>query len=300
MPQIAVGVDAGGTKTAVVRSIDRVPGPVIEREGASASLLGAETAAALIADAVENALEGAHPHAIFVGAAGAGNREVSGEIERVLQARYPSACVSARDDAYVALRAGVPEGDGVVLVAGTGAIAYAQHGERGERCGGYGYLFGESGSGFAIGAAGIRHLLHAYDGRAPRDDLAAAIETYLHSESLESSLFAIYRDPHRVAAVANAAAIVLDLARSGERSAAKIVQSAALDLAAVAGAVIKKADLIGSDAPIVLAGSLLVENTLLSYLLETRLLNEHPQMPVSKLRTAPCFGALALAQRLIA
>jgi N-acetylglucosamine kinase-like BadF-type ATPase len=299
MPSITVGVDAGGTKTAVVHAIDGEPARVEVRDGANASLRGTEGAAAVIADAVESSLDGAAPHAIFVGAAGAARSEVSSAIESALRSRYQSARIQVRDDAYIALRAAVPEGDGVVVIAGTGSITYAQHGENGFRCGGYGYLLGDDGSGFAIGAAGIAHVLRSYDRRAPRDELVTAQETQLQVTDLQGVLQAVYRSEQPVSTVAGAARVVLDLAQAGERSATKIVQGAALGLGDLVKSVIRLADLSGAAVPIVLAGGLLQSNNLLTYLLETRLLNEHPSMPVSKLTKEPCFGALSEAQRLL-
>lgn len=299
MPSIAVGVDAGGSKTAVVHSVDGRAGTIGVREGANASSRGAEGAAAIIADAVESSLDGAEPHAIFVGAAGAARQEVRDAIEDALRSRYASARIAVRDDAYIALRAAVPQGDGVVVIAGTGSIAYAQHGDEGHRCGGYGYLLGDDGSGFAIGSAGINHLLRSYDDRVVRDDLVAALEAHLGASDIEGVLQAVYRCENPVGTVASAARVVLDTAQAGQRSATKIVQAAALALGDLVKSVVKLSGLAGAHVPIVLAGGLLQGNSLLTYLLETRLLNEHPHMPVSKLSAQPCFGALAQAQQLL-
>jgi glucosamine kinase len=299
MPAITVGVDAGASKTAVVHAVDGTASTIEVCEGANASVRGSEGAAALIADAVESSLHGAMPHAIFVGAAGAGRQEVRDAIETALQSRYASARIEVRDDAYIALRASVPEGDGIVVISGTGSIAYAQRGDEGYRCGGYGYLLGDDGSGFAIGSAGIAYLLRAYDGRAPRDELVAALEEHLGVADLESALQSVYRSEHPVQTVAAAARVVVDVAQAGGRSATKIVQGAALALGDLVKSAIKRAGLAGEAVPIVLAGGMLQSNSLLTYLLETRLLNEHPAMPISKDCAQPCLGALAEAQRLL-
>ncbi|HEY9180518.1 MAG TPA: hypothetical protein VIO32_07340, partial [Candidatus Baltobacteraceae bacterium] len=81
MPSIAVGVDAGGSKTAVVHSVDGERRRIEFAQGANASQRGAEGAAAIIAEAVEASLDGADPHAIFVGAAGAARQEFRDAIE---------------------------------------------------------------------------------------------------------------------------------------------------------------------------------------------------------------------------
>lgn len=299
MPAIAVGVDAGGSKTAVVHAVDGRTSRIDVCDGANASSRGAEAAAATIAQAVERSLDGAVPHAIFVGAAGAARSEVRSAIETALRSRYASARVEVSDDAYIALRASVPEGDGVVIVAGTGSIAYAHRDDRGYRCGGYGYLIGDEGSGFTIGSSAIHHLMRYYDGRAASDRLCSALEAHLNARDAQGVLQAVYRGVQPVATVASVARVVLDVAQTGERSATKIVQTAAQGLADLVNQVISRAGLTGETVPIVLAGGLLHSSSLLTYLLETRLLNEHPEMPVSKHFQPPCLGALGQAERLL-
>lgn len=299
MPRIAVGVDAGGSKIAVVHSVDGETARVECYDAASPSLRGPEAAADAIATAIEAATDGAKPHAIFVGAAGAGRDDIASPITAALESRFAGARVEVRDDAYIALRAAVPQGDGVVLIAGTGSIAYAQRGDESFRSGGYGYLIGDDGSGFAIGAAGIKHLCKVYDGRVPRDGLADMLEGRFEVARLTDMLERVYRSTSAVTTVASAAPIVLEMAQAGERSATRIVQTAALELFELLKGAIKRSGLVGSDAPIALAGGLLGTNSLLTFLLETRLLNEYPSMPLRKEPPSPCLGALAEAQRLL-
>lgn len=299
MPRITVGVDAGGSKTAAVYAVDGKPVRVWVAGAANASVRGTEAASVTIGESIEQALDGAIPAAIFVGAAGAGREDVADGIRSALESRFTGARVEVRDDAYIALRAAIPEGDGVVLIAGTGSIAYAEHGGETYRCGGYGYLIGDEGSGFAIGAAGVKHLMRAYDGRVPRDALTEELERRLGSAGAVDVLGQVYRAPHPVGLLAEIASIVLDVANRGERSAQRIVQSASQELADLVKSVIKIAGLAGTQAPIALSGGLLGGNSLLTYLLETRLLNDFPNMPIRKENPESYLGALALAEKLI-
>ena len=62
--------------------------------------------------------------------------------------------------------AGAPSGPALALICGTGSIVYGRT-VTGEllRAGGWGYLFGDEGSGYAIGIAALRAVMRAYDGR---------------------------------------------------------------------------------------------------------------------------------------
>ena len=104
-------------------------------------------------------LDGESPSAIGIGVAGAGDERVAAQLRASLSRSFPGVRIALSHDARIALRAALPEGDGLVLIAGTGSIAYAEIGEATFSAGGYGYLLGDKGSGYAIGAAALRHLL---------------------------------------------------------------------------------------------------------------------------------------------
>ena len=80
------------------------------------------------------------------------------------------------NDALIALETGAPGQPGVVIISGTGSIAYGRN-AAGEaaRSGGWGYVLGDEGSGYWIGRAALRAVLRAADlaGRAPADADAA-------------------------------------------------------------------------------------------------------------------------------
>jgi N-acetylglucosamine kinase-like BadF-type ATPase len=299
MSRIAVGVDAGGSKTAVTYSLDGACKGVWYGSSANATAHGAERAGDSIAETIEIALDGALPQAIFVGAAGAGRENVADQLRNALESRFAGASVEVRDDAYIALRAAVPEGDGSVVIAGTGAIAYAEKNGVGFRSGGYGYLFGDAGSGFGIGAAAVDRLLRSYDGRAPRDAFVDELEAALEVRSLNEALQKVYAAESPARALAALAPIVIESAGRGDRSASKIVQQAALELNGLVKAAIASAGLAGSGAPIAFSGGLLSVSSLLTFLLETRLLNDFPDMPILKDNPAPAAGALCAAERLL-
>ncbi len=295
--RIAVGVDAGGTSTVAVASRDGVAGTPFVTEAGNASSRGLDAAVEAMTRAINGALAGAKPDAIVVGAAGAGRENVATPMHAALAERYPSAAIDVADDGRIALRAGVATGDGIVLIAGTGSFAYAEVGTEQYRAGGHGYAIDDAGSGFSIGSAAAKLVVRAYDGRVPFDATADAIALALGAKSARDVLDRVYRDGPPVATLAALAPEVIRLADVGERSAVKIVQGAALELGDLVRAVVKSSGATGRELPIVLAGGLLGTNSLLTFLLETRISNELPTFFVVKNAPAPCFGALAIAER---
>ena len=79
------------------------------------------------------------------------------------------------NDAAIALAAGAPERVGIVVLAGTGSIAYgADRAGRTARAGGYGFLLADEGSGYWLGHQALRAAVRAADGRGPQTLLTPA------------------------------------------------------------------------------------------------------------------------------
>ncbi len=297
---VIVGVDAGGTSTNAVAERDGAILGTFEADAANARTASVEAAAETIARAAASVLGGGVPDALFVGAAGAGREAIARGLQAALAVRLPHTRIGVSDDARIALRAGAPHGDALALIAGTGSIACALVDERFVRTGGYGYLLGDEGSGYALGAAALRLLLKSYDGRAPRDAMLERIEERIGVTDAQALLARIYDAVAPVREIASFAPLVLDAATAGERSATKIVQAAALDLFETLKALVARAGARNRELPLVLAGGLLQRNTLLTFLLETRIVNEMPFLHAVKQPPRPEYGALALARALLA
>ncbi|WP_037905971.1 N-acetylglucosamine kinase [Actinacidiphila yeochonensis] len=96
----------------------------------------------------------------------------------------PGVPVAAGGDIDVALAAapGAPA-DGLVLIAGTGAIA-ARIGDRRRAAvsDGHGWLLGDEGSGYWLGNHGVRAALEALDGRGPWTGLVPRVAGYFLPE----------------------------------------------------------------------------------------------------------------------
>ncbi len=297
MPVIA-GVDAGGTSTNVVVMRDGELVGTSVGDAANVSVAGIGATADTIVRALRAALGDASADALYVGAAGAGRPLIAGALEAALASRLPGVRIGVGDDARIALRAGVAQGDALALVVGTGSIACALVDERFTRGGGYGYLLGDPGSGYAIGAAALRLLLMTYDGRAARDPMLERIAAHLEVHELTEVLARVYDAPQPVREIAAIAPLVLDAASGGERSATKIVQGAALELFEMLKGVVHAAGVRNRELPLVFAGGLLERNSLLTFLLETRIANEMPFVHPVKAPPRPEFGALTLARAL--
>ncbi|OYO18716.1 N-acetylglucosamine kinase [Enemella dayhoffiae] len=141
-----------------------------------------------LAAAVRAALDGAGlggdaVAAAAIGAAGAAEAR-GAEVAEMLGRGLGSAgiAVPARvvPDTEIAYRAVAAHGDGVLLLAGTGAIA-VRHRDwvTASRCDGLGWLLGDLGSGAWLGLAALRAVAADLDGRGPATSLTPALLAHL-------------------------------------------------------------------------------------------------------------------------
>jgi glucosamine kinase len=156
---ICIGVDAGGTKTAVLiadgeRIIARATGPAgAVRPGRALQ------AASRITVAIRRALTDArllHGDVLVVGAAGVGRDPERTELRESLRAERLAERVIVTGDLDIALEAAFGTEPGIVLVSGTGSVAVGRAPDGAlHRRGGYGWQMGDEGSGYAIGRAAL-------------------------------------------------------------------------------------------------------------------------------------------------
>ena len=141
-------------------------------------------------------------------------------------------------DAWPVLAAGTPDGWGIALISGTGSLAFGRAADgRTARAGGWGFLFGDEGSGYAIAMAGLRAAAQAADGRTAPTQLLDAILGHFHLDRPEALVSAVYPIAGNRQPIAELAETVLDVAASGDAAAGKIVEEAARQLAAMVATV---------------------------------------------------------------
>jgi N-acetylglucosamine kinase-like BadF-type ATPase len=122
------------------------------------------------------------------------DREADASIMRALMRRigYKARIVIA-NDALIALVAGVGSAPGVVLIAGTGSIAYGRNARNeAARAGGWGYVLGDEGSGYWIGRQALRAVVRASDGRGPQTSLTPLVLEHYGAAQASGLVHAIY------------------------------------------------------------------------------------------------------------
>lgn len=184
----AIGVDGGGTWTrAVVVDQDGHELGRGETEGAVVTTHEPEAAAEAVRQAVDRALVNTSLSApgdiLWAGLSGAGNDEARTAIEDALVKSHVAEKIVVSTDVEVAFHDAFGFGPGIMLVAGTGSIAWARRPDGTVvRVGGWGQHIGDEGSGYQIGMDALRCITRAEDGR---DGPTALRDTILRHLGLE-------------------------------------------------------------------------------------------------------------------
>ena len=141
-------------------------------------------------------------------------------------------------DAVIALAGATSAGQGIVVIAGTGSIAFGRNAEgRVARAGGWGYVFGDGGAGFDTVRQALRAALRMEEGWGPPTSLRAALLGATGARDANDMLHQFYGDEWKRERVASLAPLVDAAAMEGDGVAAEIVTRAAQELATLAAAV---------------------------------------------------------------
>ncbi len=155
-------------------------------------------------------------------------------------------------DAAVALAGATPEGQGIIVIAGTGSISFGRNAQgRTARAGGWGYVFGDEGGAFDIGRQALRAALRMEEGWGPPTRLREILLDATASRDANDMLHRFYTPDWPRSRVATLAPLVDSAAQSGDPIAAQIIHNAAQELAMLAASV--RSQLWGAGDPVFVA-----------------------------------------------
>ena len=203
-------------------------------------------------------------------------------------------------DAPVAHAAAFGGSDGVVVITGTGSVAYGTN-AAGEtlRVGGWGYLFGDEGSAFWIG----RRMLE----RAMRDAdsglisfVAPSLLQYYGCADINAISRAFYTHQIDRTTIAGFAPVSFALAREGMHDALLVAEQAADGIAALGALCARRLHgsvrVIAQRVPVSFAGGLTEDKWFLK-LVHAKVRDRLPEADVLTATQPPAAGALLLAYR---
>jgi glucosamine kinase len=231
-----------------------------------------------------------------VGGSGAARPELAAIVREFL-AEMLSTPVEVVGDMQIALEAAFDEGPGVIVIAGTGSIAYGRDRQgKTVRAGGWGFAIGDEGSAHWIGRAAVIALLGASDQNEAAGDsaLAAALFRAWGVRSLSDLARAANSVPPP-----DFSALFPAVLATKDELAAQVLRSAGRELAQVAdiaiGRLFAKAE--PGPVPVGMVGGVFRHAELVRQVFYNELRRLDPRAEVIPQVVEPVEGALRMARR---
>lgn len=224
---------------------------------------------------------------ISAGLAGYGSPKNKKLWDDIFQSAFPSTPYYLTNDAKTALIGAHSGRDGLLLICGTGSIALKQQNKQFSRTGGWGYHFGDEGSGYWIGRNILQVFSQQADNRLAKTQLYEQIMHELnltnHYDILQISGDLLSRDN-----IAKLTPLAIELAEDGDIFAINIIDEAVKQL----NQMVQALDAAPNKLPIVLHGGIW-KNQYFKHRFESLL---DPEIKIIEPANSASYGAFLLAK----
>lgn len=277
--ECVIGIDGGGTKTECLLADENgviiassVGGPT-NPNVIKSSLLW-QTFKRLLHHLKEQASDQYnHVTHIFAGISGVGNENNQREIMRIITELVSETVhVDVYPDPINALYSGTFGEPGIVQISGTGSITYGINKElKHDRVGGWGYLFGDEGSGYDIGRQGISRSLKAFDGRGQTTILLEMLYDYFNVKDGQELIHEIYTSPMPKDKIAPISQIVFQAYKLSDAVALEIITNVVNELTSSILTLHNKLFQGTKQVQLVLCGGIFTEKKIVPTLIKSEL-----------------------------
>ncbi len=146
------------------------------------------------------------------------------------------------NDAVVAMVAVLEKLHGILIISGTGSICFGFNNRTGERgrCGGWGHILADEGSGYKIGLRAIQEIMKSYDGRIGSTSLTKRFLKHLDLNDPSDFIGWTYMGGNGKTEIADLGKIVHEEAELGDEVAQGIILEQAEELSQIVAPVYKK------------------------------------------------------------
>ncbi len=309
--QYIIGMDGGGTKTHAV--ITDMNGKILAEHFAGQSnfqIIGVEKAAETIFSLVEMCCESVNCEikniaSVACGLTGAGRigdqqRMAEGLNKFAVSKKSKLKNIVIESDARIALEGAFKGDAGIILIAGTGSIAFGKD-SKGiiHRVGGWGRMLGDEGSGYFLGRLGLTAVTRHIDRRGEKTKLTAMIAKEFGLNDQTAIINAVYKNNFDIASIAP---LVLKAAEKKDSICVTIIETAVIELAEhirVAGLKIipHTSKKVKTKIHVSLIGGLIANDTLISRLLKQYLAYNHPNIEIIPPMASPAYGAVVMGMK---
>lgn len=302
-----LGVDGGASKTLAVLADETGEVHGVGRAGngnhqAPAGLAGALTEIRTAIDQAQDTAGGVKIDAAYFCLAGADLPEDFTLLRPVLEEHRFARQIDLHNDSIAALRSGSDNPNAVTVIVGSGTNAAGRN-ARGEeiRLAALGWYSGDQGGGGDIARKAVWSVARAQDGRGQRTALEALVLGAVGVADADAMIRRFYLEGISDGEVRALAPLVFKAANGGDPVARDIVIGQAQEVAVTATALLRRLDLLETEADVVLGGSIFKgEGNLLMDTIRRELGKSAPLARIVRPEVEPVIGALFCAMDMLA
>ncbi len=297
-----LGFDGGGTKTECV--LADAEGRVLARAftGASnplrAGYMRAWFALSEAADCVlsREKIHAGHIAGICAGLGGAGSSGIARRAIHFFEGGFPNARVRVTTDLDIAHEAAFGNGEGILLLAGTGSAALGRDAAgRTVRAGGHGPWFSDEGSAFDIGRRAFEAVVRAEEGRGSATALSKRIFEWHQCRDWGLVRDSIAKNPDEV--FPKTFPLVAQLADKDDAVSREILSKAAASLAELAASAANQLGWRDRDVPAAKVGGVYGRSKFFDAAIEAELKKALPRAHFVTVEISPAEAAVRMAIR---
>ncbi|MGA8029207.1 MAG: BadF/BadG/BcrA/BcrD ATPase family protein, partial [Bryobacteraceae bacterium] len=167
-------------------------------------------------------------------------------------------------DAEIALSGATAGQPGIIIIAGTGSMAFGRNANRETgRAGGWGYVFGDEGGAFDLVRQALRAALRVEEGWGPPTALCGLLLQAFSAPDANSLLHRFYSPEYPRDRIASFAPLLTQAAEAGDEAAIEILKAAAAKLAWYVEGVYRRLFLAAESVPVGYVGGVFRSTLLL-------------------------------------
>ncbi len=233
---------------------------------------------------------------ICIGSAGIHRRRDALELKNRLLKFFPYAQVHVTNDYEIALVGGTGNLNGIILISGTGSVAYGRSEGHGfVRAGGWGHLIGDEGSAYHIGKQALVSIFETNDTSNQDNLLKKLILDGKNFSDLDDLMFWAYKSATKKD-IADLALTVDNAAEKGDQTAINILYNAADDLLKILQNIRGRLLFNTEKIPMILSGGVLLNNRIVRSTFLARVREAYRDLyPVTPKHDA-AYGAALIAR----
>ena len=291
-----LGIDGGGSKTAALlcdenlQTVSSFTGGEINYRS-----VGFSAARNNLAAVIEGVLGGRDIRlsSVFIGHAALSGKADEALIRDFCGGVVPCGRIGMDSDLYIALEAMEAPGPAAVAICGTGSMAAGRLPDGTViHTGGWGYLLGDEGSGFAVALDALKAAIRGGEGAGPRTALTQSLLSYFRCGSLEGLIDLVYAPVIPRRQIAAFAPEVFRCAAGGDETARRIIDDHSAHFADTLGALLRQ---LPAGCPVGLWGGMFQYQPEYRAAFIQRIKKDFPSSQIGILRRPPEYGAVLAA-----